>query len=168
MIARIYRYENTLVAPLIFTSLILTGCQSPQGKFSLLSKSPLCNLMDLLKTAGDWSLGLSDAILFAKNDYKLLPESQQQIQTMAAKLASTGLTHARMDGHTDNYGEDSYNEGLSLKRANVVADAWAMGGQIPRSNLTTQGLGKKYPIASNKTAQGCADNRRVAVVITTP
>ena len=69
---------------------------------------------------------------------------------MAAKLASTGLTHARMDGHTDNYGEDSYNEGLSLKRANVVADAWAMGGQIPRSNLTTQGLGKKYPIASNK------------------
>lgn len=106
------------------------------------------------ESAGDWSLGLSDAILFAKNDYKLLPESQQQIQTMAAKLASTGLTHARMDGHTDNYGEDSYNEGLSLKRANVVADAWAMGGQIPRSNLTTQGLGKKYPIASNKTAQG--------------
>lgn len=83
----------------------------------------------------------------------MLPESQQQIQTMAAKLASTGLTHARMDGHTDNYGEDSYNEGLSLKRANVVADAWAMGGQIPRSNLTTQGLGKKYPIASNKTAR---------------
>lgn len=39
------------------------------------------------ESAGDWSLGLSDAILFAKNDYKLLPESQQQIQTMAAKLA---------------------------------------------------------------------------------
>ncbi|EPD1818632.1 OmpA family protein, partial [Escherichia coli] len=36
------------------------------------------------------------------------------------------------------------------------------------SNLTTQGLGKKYPIASNKTAQGRAENRRVAVVITTP
>ncbi|EGX06455.1 ompA/MotB domain protein [Escherichia coli G58-1] len=31
------------------------------------------------ESAGDWSLGLSDAILFAKNDYKLLPESQQQI-----------------------------------------------------------------------------------------
>ncbi len=76
------------------------------------------------ESAGDWSLGLSDAILFAKNDYKLLPESQQQIQTMAAKLASTGLTHARMDGHTDNYGEDSYNEGLSLKRA----IAWPMHG----------------------------------------
>lgn len=61
---------------------------------------------------------------------------------MASKLAATGLNHARMDGHTDNYGEDSYNEALSLKRANVVADAWAQGANIPRTNLTTQGLGK--------------------------
>lgn len=141
-----------LVAPLIFTSLILTGCQSPQGKFTPEQVAAMQSY-GFTESAGDWSLGLSDAILFAKNDYK---------------LASTGLTHARMDGHTDNYGEDSYNEGLSLKRANVVADAWAKGGQIPRSNLTTQGLGKKYPIASNKTAQGRAENRRVAVVITTP
>jgi outer membrane protein OmpA-like peptidoglycan-associated protein len=47
-----------------------------------------------------------------------------------------------MDGHTDNYGEESYNEALSLKRANAVADAWAKGANIPRSNLTTRGLGK--------------------------
>lgn len=120
------------------------------------------------ESAGNWSLGLSNAILFAKNNYKLLPKSQQQIQTMAAKLASTGLTHARINKHTNNYGKNSYNKGLSLKRANVVANAWAMGKQIPRSNLTTQGLKKKYPIASNKTAQGRAKNRRVAVVITTP
>lgn len=97
--------------------------------------------MDLLNppATGRWAYQMP---FCSQNDYKLLPESQQQIQTMAAKLASTGLTHARMDGHTDNYGEDSYNEVLSLKRANVVADAWAMGGQIPRSNLITQGLGK--------------------------
>ncbi len=87
---------------------------------------------------------------------------------MASKLAATGLNHARLDGHTDNYGEDSYNEALSLKRANVVADAWAQGANIPRANLTTQGLGKKYPIASNQTSKGRAENRRVAVVISTP
>ncbi len=148
-------------------SLLLTGCQSPQGKFTP-EQIAAMQSYGFTESAGDWSLGLSDTILFAKNDYKLLPESQQQIQTMAAKLSSTGLKHARMDGHTDNYGEDSYNEALSLKRANVVADAWATGGQIPRSNLTTQGLGKKYPVASNKTAQGRAENRRVAVVINTP
>jgi outer membrane protein OmpA-like peptidoglycan-associated protein len=87
---------------------------------------------------------------------------------MASRLAATGLNHARMDGHTDNYGEDSYNEALSLKRANAVADTWAKGANIPRSNLTTRGLGKKYPVASNSTSQGRAENRRVAVVISTP
>ncbi|WP_148180549.1 OmpA family protein, partial [Klebsiella pneumoniae] len=55
-----------------------------------------------------------------------------------------------------------------LKRANSVADAWAEGANIPRANLTTRGLGKKYPIASNDTAKGRAENRRVTVVISTP
>lgn len=87
---------------------------------------------------------------------------------MAGKLAATGLMHARMDGHTDNYGEDRYNEALSLKRADQVADAWAEGAHIPRTNLTTRGLGKMYPVASNKTSQGRAENRRVTVVISAP
>lgn len=121
------------------------------------------------ESSGDnWSLGLSDKILFGKNQYKLQPESYITIQTMASRLASTGLKHARMDGHTDNYGEDSYNEQLSLKRADVVADAWAEGAKVPRTNLTTQGLGKKYPVTSNSTGDGRAENRRVAVVITAP
>ena len=87
---------------------------------------------------------------------------------MASRLATTGITHSRLEGHTDNYGEDGYNEMLSLKRANSVADAWAEGANIPRANLTTRGLGKKYPIASNDTAKGRAENRRVTVVISTP
>ena len=120
------------------------------------------------ETNGDWSLGISDTILFDKNDYHLRADSKQQIRTMASRLATTGITHSRLEGHTDNYGEDGYNEMLSLKRANSVADAWAEGANIPRANLTTRGLGKKYPIASNDTAKGRAENRRVTVVISTP
>ena len=147
-------------APLILASLVMSGCQSsPEGKFTP---------EQIAAMKSYWSLGLSDKILFDKNDARLRPESETQIQTMASRLAATGLNHARMDGHTDNYGEESYNEALSLKRANVVADAWAKGANIPRSNLTTRGLGKKYPVSSNRTAQGRAENRRVAVVISTP
>lgn len=73
---------------------------------------------------------------------------------MASRLAATGLNHARMDGHTDNYGEESYNEALSLKRANVVADAWAKGANIPRSNLTTRGLGKNTLSAATALRRG--------------
>ncbi|MBU4680413.1 OmpA family protein [Cedecea davisae] len=158
---------SRLLAPAILFSLLLTGCQSPQSTFSPEQKAAMRSYG--FSEANDvWSLGLSDKILFGKNQYKLQPESYQNIQSMAEKLSATGLKHARLDGHTDNYGEDGYNEQLSLKRANIVADAWAEGAKIPRSNLTTQGLGKKYPVASNSTGEGRAENRRVAVVITTP
>lgn len=156
-----------LLSPLILATLLLAGCQTPHGKFTPAQVAAMQSY-GFTQSAGDWSLGLSDTILFDKNDYKLRAESQQHIQSMAARLASVGLNHARMDGHTDNYGEDSYNEALSLKRANVVADAWSEGAKIPRANLTTQGLGKKYPIASNQSAKGRAENRRVAVVISAP
>ncbi|MEO3990892.1 OmpA family protein [Pseudocitrobacter cyperus] len=158
--------KRYIVAALLSTTL-LTGCQAPQGKFTPEQVAAMKSY-GFSEANGDWSLGLSDTILFDKNDFHLRPESQKQIHTMAARLASTGITHLRMDGHTDNYGEASYNEGLSLKRANVVADSWAEGANIPRSNLTTQGLGQKYPVASNKTSQGRAENRRVAVVISAP
>lgn len=156
-----------LLSPFLLLLLIVAGCQAPQGKFTP-EQIAAMKSYGFTEVSGDWSLGLSDNILFDKNDYKLRPESEKQIQEMASKLAATGLNHARLDGHTDNYGEDSYNEALSLKRANVVADAWAQGANIPRTNLTTQGLGKKYPIASNQTSKGRAENRRVAVVIATP
>jgi len=155
------------IAPVIATSLLLAGCQAPQGKFSPAQIAEL-KASGFSEMNGDWSLGLSDKILFATNDFQLKEESRQQIQKMATQLAATGLTHARMDGHTDNYGESSYNQTLSLKRADRVADAWAEGAHIPRANLTTQGLGDKYPVASNKTSQGRAENRRVTIVISEP
>lgn len=154
-------------APALLTAVFLTGCQAPQGKFSPQQVAAMKSY-GFTESNGDWSLGISDTILFDKNDYRLRPDSQQQIHSMASRLASTGITHSRLDGHTDNYGEDGYNEMLSLKRANSVADAWAEGAGIPRGNLTTRGLGKKYPIASNDTAKGRAENRRVTVVISTP
>lgn len=155
------------IAPVLLAVLVLTGCQAPQGKFSPEQVAAMKSL-GFSESDGDWSLGLSDKILFNTNDAQLNTQSRQQITTMASRLAATGITHARMDGHTDNYGEDSYNEALSLKRANRVADAWAEGAGIPRSNLTTQGLGKKYPVASNATAQGRSENRRVTIVISEP
>jgi len=85
------------ITPLFMASMLLTGCQTPQGKFSpeqvAAMKSYGFNEMN-----GDWSLGLSAKILFGKNEYKLQPESEQQIKSMAARLAATGLRHARTHG----------------------------------------------------------------------
>lgn len=118
--------------------------------------------------AEGWGLGMSEKILFGFNESELTPQSKTTINRMATNLAVTGIRHLRIDGHTDNYGTDSYNEQLSLKRADAVAAQWAEGASLPRSNIATRGLGKKYPVASNNTAQGRAQNRRVAIVITAP
>lgn len=91
---------------------------------------------------GDWSLGMSDTILFDKNDARLRSESETQIQSMASRLAETGLTHARMDGHTDNYGKESYNEALSLN----APTPWPMpgeGGKYPAQQSHHAGIRSK-------------------------
>ena len=114
--------------PALMAAALLTGCQAPQGKFTPEQVAAMKSY-GFTESNGDWSLGLSDSILFDKNDYRLRPDSRQQITTMASRLAATGITHSRLEGHTDNYGEDSYNEALSLKRANSVADC--LGGRRP-------------------------------------
>ena len=115
-----------------------------------------------------WSLGLSDRILFGINESSLTGQSKASISRIAAKLSSLVIRHLRIDGYTDNYGEVSYTQQLSLKRANVVADQWSAGGPVPRENIQTRGLGMKYPVASNSTSQGRAQNRRVAIIIAAP
>jgi len=87
------------------------------------------------------------------------------VQKMGRALLSVGITKFRLDGHTDNYGEDSYNDQLSLRRADAVADLLASVG-IPRANIETRGMGKRDPVADNRTSSGRAENRRVAIVVT--
>jgi len=63
-------------------------------------------------------------------------------------------------GHTDNIGTDEYNQKLSEKRAQAVKERLVSRG-ISASRLTTRGLGKLDPVASNATPEGRAQNRRV-------
>lgn len=151
---------------LLLVTLALVGCQS-KARFSDAQ-------IAAMKSAGftqnleGWGLGLSDKILFGVNESELTPSSKLTIQGMAKSLASTGIEHVRIDGHTDDYGKPDYNQQLSLKRANAVAAQWAEGAAIPRENVMTRGLGMSAPVASNNSAQGRAQNRRVAIVITAP
>lgn len=65
-----------------------------------------------------------------------------------------------VEGHTDAIGSDAYNERLSERRANAVADYLVHGG-IARSRMSVQGFGESRPVASNTTEDGRAQNRRV-------
>ena len=65
----------TLIAALMAAAL-LTGCQAPQGKFTPEQVAAMKSY-GFTESNGDWSLGLSDSILFDKNDYRLRPDSRQ-------------------------------------------------------------------------------------------
>jgi len=64
------------------------------------------------------------------------------------------------EGHTDNIGSDAYNLKLSQRRAQAVRDYLVAGGISPR-RVAVEGLGESHPVASNDTADGRAQNRRV-------
>ena len=65
-----------------------------------------------------------------------------------------------LSGHTDSVGTEAYNQKLSEKRANAVAKALEELG-VSADKITSIGYGELKPIASNKTKEGRAENRRV-------
>ena len=141
-----------VVTSLVCVLLLCTaGCQS-RGVFNAAQVKGMQE-EGFTQQNNEWSLGLSDRILFGINESSLTGQSKATINRMAEKLSSLGIRHLRIDGYTDNYGEVSYNQQLSLKRANVVADQWSVGGPVARENIQTRGLGMKYPVASNSTSQ---------------
>jgi OOP family OmpA-OmpF porin len=67
-------------------------------------------------------------------------------------------------GHTDSVGTDQYNQGLSERRANSVRDYLVEQG-VRASRLTAVGYGENRPVATNDTADGRQENRRVELVV---
>ncbi len=164
MLQQNFKRTYSLLALVFITLLTLAGCQSkPQGLTA--ERIALLQAQGFKLTDNGWEFGFSDKVLFGNNVGKLSPQSTEIVEKMGKALKSVNIVQFRLDGHTDNYGEDSYNDQLSLRRANAVADVLA-GVGIPRANIETRGMGKRQPVASNATSSGRAENRRVAIVVT--
>jgi len=103
-------------------------------------------------------------ILFGFDSYTLTPESQQSVMELADILNKYPETNLVIEGHTDNRGSASYNQGLSERRANAVTNYLKMKG-VSGDRLTTIGLGLNNPVDTNETDEGRARNRRVEIGI---
>ena len=102
---------------------------------------------------------------FAFNRADLLPAAKEILdrEVVPELKAESNLT-ARIEGHTDAVGSDSYNQALSEKRANSVRDYLISQG-ISSSRLETRGYGESQPVADNDSAIGRAKNRRVEIKV---
>jgi outer membrane protein OmpA-like peptidoglycan-associated protein len=103
-------------------------------------------------------------ILFATNSSELQPEAKVNIESLAKVLNKHPDTNILIEGDTDNEGAEDYNQKLSERRAQAVAD-YAKGFNVVGSRITTVGHGEMQPVASNETVEGRRKNRRVEVAI---
>jgi outer membrane protein OmpA-like peptidoglycan-associated protein len=102
--------------------------------------------------------------LFATNSATILPGAQPEVQRVSDVLRQYPETTIQVSGHTDNQGSEVYNQQLSERRAQAVRDA-IVGMGVDPARITVIGYGESRPIASNDTAAGRTQNRRVEVRI---
>jgi outer membrane protein OmpA-like peptidoglycan-associated protein len=103
-------------------------------------------------------------VLFATGKANLSPNANKSVATLAEFLKKYPKRDVLIEGHTDSVGKDDYNMVLSRKRADSVKYELMEDG-IEAGRITTVGYGKKFPLASNDTKAGKAQNRRVEVII---
>jgi outer membrane protein OmpA-like peptidoglycan-associated protein len=103
-------------------------------------------------------------ILFGFDSYQLTSQAQSNIREMAETLKKYEDTNIVIEGHTDNVGKENYNQRLSERRAQAVAD-YATSIGVDRSRIRTMGYGEEQPVAENETEAGRTENRRVEVAI---
>jgi OOP family OmpA-OmpF porin len=94
----------------------------------------------------------------------LKPEGRAKLDDLVGKVKDINLEVIIAVGHTDAVGGDSYNQKLSVKRAEAVK-AYLVSKGIEKNRVYTEGKGKQQPVADNKTADGRAKNRRVEIEV---
>lgn len=107
---------------------------------------------------------ISKFAFFANDSATLDGDSEAALQDLFAKLEEyKGITAISVTGHTSARGADDYNQALSERRAQAVADVLAI--RYPDAKMTVAGMGESQPVANNDTPEGAARNRRVEIEV---
>jgi outer membrane protein OmpA-like peptidoglycan-associated protein len=107
-------------------------------------------------------------VLFQFDSAELVPGAAQQLDQLANALRQHPDYTVEIDGFTDSTGSETYNLGLSQRRAETVRRALTMRGIDPGRVVAARGHGEASPVASNETDLGRQMNRRVEVLIAGP
>ena len=114
-------------------------------------------------TARGLIVNMSD-VLFDFNQATLKPGAKEKLAKVSGILLAYPSLHLSVEGHTDSIGTPEYNMKLSQRRADAVRDDLVSNG-INSANIQAVGMGEDNPVASNSTAAGRQQNRRVEMVV---
>ena len=102
---------------------------------------------------------------FASGTASLTSEHQQILSVLEQAIAEFPESRVVVEGHTDAFGSDADNLGLSQARADAVVQHLLGNLPISPANLNAMGYGETRPVANNETQEGRKRNRRIDVVI---
>jgi outer membrane protein OmpA-like peptidoglycan-associated protein len=151
-------------ALLLLVALTLSGCQTAPQKGLTPAQVAVLKQQGFELTDDGWEFGLSGKVLFGSDVESLNAPSTAIVERIGKALLGVGIERVRVDGHTDASGKETYNQQLSLRRAKSVANVLGTVG-MKQENIQLQGLGSSEPVASNDTAAGRTENRRVSIVV---
>jgi outer membrane protein OmpA-like peptidoglycan-associated protein len=103
-------------------------------------------------------------VLFATGKADISPDANKSVAKLAEFLKKYPTRNVLIEGHTDSVGSDEYNLALSQRRADSVKDR-LVAEAVDAARIITVGYGEKYPVESNDTKAGKAQNRRVELII---
>ena len=102
-------------------------------------------------------------VLFDTGKYAIKPAAEAALQELAGLLQRYPDLPVLIEGHTDSVGKPAANQVLSERRADAVKQWLVASGDIPGDRMLTEGHGQTQPVASNTTAEGRQQNRRVGI-----
>jgi outer membrane protein OmpA-like peptidoglycan-associated protein len=120
-------------------------------------------ILETRDTARGLVVNMSD-VLFDSGKYTLRPLAREKLAKISGIVLAYPSLKLAVEGNTDSVGTEAFNQDLSEKRAEGVRSFLTQEG-IPESSTTASGFGKTRPIASNDTAEGRQQNRRVELVV---
>lgn len=103
-------------------------------------------------------------IYYETDSFRILPESETELQTLVSFLKNNSRLKVEIQGHTDSSGNPAANKILSERRAKSVVDYLVENGTV-LSRLSYEGYGDTVPIATNETPEGRKQNRRTTIKI---
>ncbi|MGA1931920.1 OmpA family protein [Arcobacter sp. YIC-464] len=142
------------------------GCELDDDKDGVVNRLDLCpDTSKGVKVNESGCVATVDLkINFDYNSADVKDMYENQISSFSKILKENSNLSATIEAHTDSKGSEKYNEILSLRRANSIVKELIKTG-IEASRLTAVGYGETRPIATNDTAEGRAQNRRVTGLI---
>lgn len=118
--------------------------------------------VNVVRDGDNLILDIPSEITFAVDSSSINPQFGATLDQMSSTLSEFEQTYVDVLGHTDSTGSDSYNQALSERRANSVANYLSSRG-VNGARLATRGYGESQPRATNVTEEGRALNRRVEI-----